>query len=158
MELTFELIMDLKQDSRMFWLSKCSCKELKELVATKLINREQRRNFGFKTSLKKIAVIEVIINLIENFKELLEEEEMTIDDFKAMGERGFNKFIASVYDNYNARKLRAVFRASGIEVDTKASMEELVDKLIEVVIEEWYGGGTYLLENYKKCPLKWLKY
>lgn len=61
---------------------------------------------------------------------------MTIDDFKAMGERAFNKFLSSIYDNYNARKLRAVFRASGIEVDTKASMEELVDKLIEVVIEE----------------------
>ena len=126
MEITFELIQDLKPDSRIFWLSKCSCKELKELVATKLTNRKQRREFGFKTSLKKIAVIEVIINLIENFKELLEEEEMTIDDFKAMGERGFNKFMVGIYDNYNARKLRAVFRASGIEVDTKASMEELL--------------------------------
>lgn len=43
MEITFELIQDLKSDSRMFWLSKCSCKELKELVATKLTNRKQRR-------------------------------------------------------------------------------------------------------------------
>lgn len=61
---------------------------------------------------------------------------MTIDDFKAMGERAFNKFMVGVYDNYNARKLRAVFRASGIEVDTKASMEELVDKIIDLVTEE----------------------
>ena len=136
MEITFELIQDLKPDSRVFWLSKCSCKELKELVATKLTNRKQRREFGFKTSLKKIAVIEVIINLIENFKELLEEEEMTIDDLKAMGERAFNKFVALELNTYNARRLRGILRASGIEVDTKADRDVLLDKIIDLVTEE----------------------
>lgn len=134
MELTFELIMDLKQDNRMFWLSKCSCKELKELVATKLINREQRRSFGFKSNLKKVAVIEVIFKLIDNAKELLEgEKEMTIDDIKAMRPREINKFFTKVNESYNARKLKAIFRESGIEVDTKASKEELVEKLLDLV-------------------------
>lgn len=61
---------------------------------------------------------------------------MTIDDIKALGARGINKFFANVHEDYNARKLRAIFRESGIEVDNNASQEELVDKLIDLVTED----------------------
>lgn len=61
---------------------------------------------------------------------------MTIDDFKAMGERGFNRFVALELNTYNARRLRGILRASGIEVDTKADKDTLLDKIIDLVTEE----------------------
>ena len=57
---------------------------------------------------------------------------MTINDIKAMKPREVNKFFSKIED-YNVRKLRAIFRESGIEVDTKASKEELVEKLLDLV-------------------------